>query len=52
MNIINNNNDNENLNDNKNRNNKNKLISYLNSNNSTDYIISQKTKTDKKNNEY
>ena len=50
MNIINDNNDNVNDNENQNRN--NKFISYLNNNNSTDYIISQKTKTDKINNEY
>ena len=50
MNIINDNNDNVNDNENQNRN--NKFISYLNNNNSNDYIISQKTKTDKVNNEY
>jgi len=58
MNIINNNNNNDidnnddNVNDNENQNRNNKFISYLNNNNSTDYIISQKTKTDKLNNEY
>jgi len=56
MNIINDNNDNinaiDNVNDNENQNRKNKLISYLHNNNSTDFIISQKTKTDKINNEY
>ena len=42
-----------NANENENRNKyNNKLKSYFNNNNSTDYIISQKTKTDKINNEY
>ena len=52
--IINDNeNENENENKNKNRNkSNNKLKSYFNNNNSTDYIISQKTKNDKINNEY
>ena len=58
MNIINDNNDNINANDNvndndnENQNRNNKFISYLHNNNSTDCIISQKTKTYKINNEY
>ena len=53
LNIINNNeNQNENEIENRNKYNNNKFKSYLNNNNSSEYIISQKTKNDKINNEY